>query len=158
MAVHDIEHRKPGIQNPDLEEDGFPYHITFTPPAMGRLIVKDVIDELRAITESTVPFVLTVEGKANFGSESEPFWVTKYNVSPAAVRLHRRLVNSMYLLDPTVDLTWTELGPMGWTAHSSDMLSWPQQIDPVMVTDITVVQRDGDDLILVDRLSLNGYS
>lgn len=158
MAIHDIERREPGIQNPDLEEDGFPYHITFTPPAMGRLIVKDVIDELRVITESTRPFALTVEGKANFGSESEPFWVTKYDSSPAAVRLHRRLMNSMVLLDPTIDLTWTELGSMGWTAHSSDMSSWPQQTQPVMVTDITVVQRDGDNLILLDRLGLNGDS
>lgn len=152
MAIHDIERRMPGLRDPALEDDGFPYHVTFTPPAMGKLSVENVLDEFRAIASLTEPFELAVKGKANFGTEANPMWVTEYSKNQNAARLHKQLVKALYMLDHTLDLTWTDLGSMGWTPHSTDMQTWPEQTTPILLKDITLIQRNEDDLVIVDRL------
>lgn len=153
MAVYDVEKRNPGVQYPTLEEDGFPLHVTLTPPASGLVHRDAVIDSFRAVGETMSPFVLPRSGPENFGTELRPFYVERFARLPEIIGLHVALLDALETLGLDYDRTFTEYG-RGYNPHSTRMASRRLEGDSLYVDAVTVVHRRGDDLILSERLPL----
>ena len=145
MGIHDLEKRTPGIQNPDLEDDGFPLHITLTPPATGKIIVENVLTEFQRIASNNEPFDIRPTGMVDFGTRESPFPVLQFERTPQIVKIHNELITALQKLDLLVDTTW--IGEK-YNPHSTP-LNPAEFKDEVLIFDrISAVERRDDKLIV----------
>lgn len=145
MGIHDLEKRAPGIQNHELEDDGFPLHITLTPPATGKIIVENVLGEFQRVASNNEPFDIRPTCMVDFGTRESPFPVLQFERTPQIVKIHNELVAALQKLDLLVDTTWTG---EKYNPHSTPLESVKFKDELLIFDRISAVERRDDKLIV----------